>query len=191
MKTIVLISGAQGSGKSTTANLIRSEMMSRGIIAGVFKFASPLYDMHGAINNILKNYGLESIKGIDGALLQYLGTDWGRRRFGDDIWVRGLRNSLKYYWELNKNALIIINDVRFPNELDAFDYEYQDIPILKVRLNCGKAERQRRTEKWREGYHVSEHALDDASFDLTIDTEVNRVDSVAAEILKWILKIQN
>lgn len=158
-KVVVLLSGKQGSGKSTLA---------LGIGGLQMKFADPLYKMHWAIRDILEEYGQDDLQGIDGPLLQLLGTEWGRKTRSENIWVDCLVTRV----EESSASLIVIDDCRFPNELRAFDGA-TDIKVIKIRLHAGRDIRKERAEKWRDNeLHLSETALDnlDAEFDLHVDT---------------------
>jgi len=123
-------------------------------------------------------------KGIDGKLLQILGTEWGRKTRGEDFWVDMLKKRIPCA------DYVIIDDCRFPNELHAFDHEHM---TFKLRLECDAAIRhQRIIDKWRGGEHESEVALDDYrdSFDFVVDTGLRRFVDIANEIItriedKW------
>jgi hypothetical protein len=47
-------------------------------------------------------------------ILQYWGTEVGRRNFHDDIWIASLENKLR-----NSKDSIVVSDCRFPNEIDS------------------------------------------------------------------------
>ncbi len=47
-------------------------------------------------------------------VLQYWGTEVGRRSFHDDIWIASLENKLR-----NSKDSIVVSDCRFPNEIDS------------------------------------------------------------------------
>jgi hypothetical protein len=47
-------------------------------------------------------------------ILQYWGTEVGRRSFHDDIWIASLENKLR-----NSKDSIVVSDCRFPNEIDS------------------------------------------------------------------------
>lgn len=156
--TIIALSGAQGSGKTTIAEKIGYPIL---------KFAAPLYEMHRNILETLRTRGIEVPEGkIYGELLQYLGTEFGRNQFYEDIWVDCMKNSLAMFPDAN----VIVDDVRFGNEFDML----KEQGAIMVRLECPEDVRKQRAAKWRDNTtHVSEIALDDRldEFDLVLNTD--------------------
>jgi hypothetical protein len=119
---------------------------------------------------------------IDGPLLQMLGTEWGRNTRDADIWVRAFKSSAMSYWEATPGGIIIVDDVRFPNELGIFDYD-ENVRKLTVRLNADKATRKGRADKWRENdEHLSEIALDSSDFDLVFDSSSESIGGICESI---------
>ena len=152
---IILISGKQGSGKTTIADELEGLLWQTHTPIRK-KFAGPLYEMHDAALEVLRDYGI-AVPEVDADMLQLLGTEIVRNKYGKDTWVSCLRNSI-----LKDSRLVyIIDDARFPNEIDGLD----DLAsrVLKVRLECPEETRKaRRGSKWRENTnHESEVALDD------------------------------
>ena len=172
MNRILLISGKMGSGKTTLAERLGNYMHS------VFnwgykhvKFASPIYEMHAMCRGVLKHYDIPVSEEKDGNLLQLLGTEWGRKHLGEDVWVQCAQNTCSQWFkkfEKRKNNLIIIDDCRFENELAAFPEAF------KVRLECDRDIRKERATMWRENEnHPSEIGLDnrESRFDLILNTD--------------------
>lgn len=166
MKQLILISGAQGSGKTSTQNeIIRRVTGKRGW--QIVNFADVIYEMHDRILEVLYKFipRRELVK--DGPLLQLLGTEWGRKTIDENIWVRIAQE--KYRQVQSEDCLVIVGDCRFENEFDAFPQ------ALRVRLECPEKIRKDRCSMWRENTkHSSEIALDEyarqGKFDLYIDT---------------------
>lgn len=122
----------------------------------------------------MADMGMKSPHKKDGPLLQFLGTEWGRKTYGDAVWVNALRGRVEIE-KLKRNndaarLITIISDCRFENEFDAFP------EALRIRLVCSEAERKLRAEMWRENtQHPSETGLDlyaaHGKFDLMFNTE--------------------
>ena len=179
-KIIILISGKQGSGKTTLAKSIRDYFRKeKGWLTKRFRFAQPIYEMHDAVWKVMNEYGFERKSIKDGPLLQLLGTEWGRETIDVDIWVKCCQNSINQHFKRVKNfncyevdgCLITIEDARFENEFEGINF------TLSIRLNADEKIRRERCEAWRENIeHRSEIGLDefDSSnkFDLYIDTGI-------------------
>ncbi len=201
---ILIISGKQGSGKTTLSDEMKR--IARGLgyeYFGSIKFADVLYEMHDYLLNRMEHYtGTPRVK-KDGVLLQILGTEWGRYKFGADVWVNILRNRIANLkmGEWTKGApydgkimtkgrrLILIDDCRFENEFDAFP------EALRLRLECPADIRKLRMPEgtWRDNQqHPSEIGLDqyaaDGKFDLTFNTDTQSVDHCAAMIAAQLQK---
>lgn len=163
--TIIALSGAQGSGKTTLAKELGGKIM---------KFADPLYDMHGLILETLKIYGVQIEPGkVYGPLLQYLGTEFGRKQIDENIWADILDRTISSC----VHPFIIVDDMRFENEFNMLKSK----GALMVRLECPEDIRKTRAAKWRPQVdHPSEVGLDhlvgQGAFDLVIDTSVTPID---------------
>jgi hypothetical protein len=196
---IILISGKQGSGKTTLAKSLCKRFGTPGLPkwqAINMTFAEPLYEMHNYCRKVLTNAGVDPIHKIkDGNLLQLLGTEWGRKTLGENIWVDICKGRIKKEIEMNKDRdpafkpsrlVFIVSDCRFENELFAFD------DALTVRLECDDHIRKSRAEMWRENtQHPSEIGLDDVDydvFDLVVDTGKNSVDHAVELIISSLLR---
>lgn len=170
---IVLLSGKQGSGKSTIQRMLKLRWIheTRGDAHDI-NFADVLYQMHDAVLEILHKHIPAREIAKDGPLLQLLGTEWGRNTIDKNVWVEIARRRAELSLKLsnpNFPALVIIGDCRFENEVDAFP------DALSVRLEAPPEVRKKRCSAWRENdIHPSEIALDfyvkAGRFDMTIDT---------------------
>lgn len=180
----ILICGKQGSGKTTLA----SEITFKEKVVLSLKFAEPLYKIHDAARSILAAYGVDDKVGIDGPLLQLLGTEWGRKTRDMDIWVNCAKNKVKNLSALTPDCVAIFDDCRFENEFYALD---KIARVFKLRLHADRDVRKLRAAKWRENeLHESETGLDhldDSLFDLVIDTshtDTREVVELVTESLK-------
>ncbi len=160
---MILIAGKQGSGKTTLALKLKFALH-----AFHLKFADPLYEMHEAIRPVAEKYGIP-FGSKEGVLLQLLGTEWGRRCKGDDVWANACKNHITSLNKTNPKATIIVDDCRFENELNKFPLAF------KVRLIAPGSIRSARAESWRDNeLHQSETGLDhvtDDKFDLVVHTD--------------------
>lgn len=179
---IILISGKMGSGKSTLTENLLTTLRELSYLAMSIKFADPLYEMHSRVLSVLVEYGVPTPK-KDGLLLQQLGTEWGRKAYGENIWVDLAKKKVESFMDGDKpnRRVAIIDDCRFKNELFGFP------EALKVRLVCDRDARKSRTDAWRENeMHQSEVDLDDVDpshFDLVIDTGLNTKEQVLETVL--------
>ncbi len=157
MKSIIVISGKQGSGKTTQSRLLSYIAIGQDRVPRVFKFAEPLYELHQACLPILKRHGIrpEEMK-KDGELLQILGTEYGRNKISQSVWIDVCRRHVKAWLELSPHHFAMIDDCRFENEFDAFP------DALHVNLQAPTALRKERCSYWREDQtHPSEIGLDE------------------------------
>jgi AAA domain len=184
---IVLISGKQGAGKTTLGKaLVRAINNGTGIYAHNMTFAEPLYRMHDFCWGLLKDHGIEMPFKKDGYLLQLLGTEWGRERVDNNLWVKLMRAEIekaKGRWP-HQERIFVISDCRFKNEANEFP------EALKVRLECDEYIRRERAEMWRETQdHPSETDLDDFKFDLTLHTNALSVEECLGEVLTKVKEV--
>jgi len=148
---LVALSGAAGSGKTTAADyLIEHYGYTR------FKFAGPLKDMlyavglsHNDIEGTAKQIPSDVLCGrTPRYVMQTLGTEWGRDLIGADLWVNIWQRRVTAFAAENPGAKFIVDDLRFPNELEAVKQLGGTRIILHRPTVTGIA-----------GQHVSESAL--------------------------------
>lgn len=191
---VVLLSGQQGSGKTTVQKMLLKYWNESGVKGrtGIpINFADPLYDMHNFCINYLKGLGIERPLVKDGTLLQLLGTEWGRNSVGENIWVDCLKGRIRnllakelHVWD---HPLFVVGDCRFKNEFDGFP------EALRVRLVCDPATRKQRCSQWRDNdTHASEIDLDEyatsGKFDLYVYTNQDPAEEVVRRILLYLEK---
>ena len=189
-RDIILISGKQGSGKTTTSERLEESIKNKGYYVKVFKFADPIYNIHNYALNYLRDCGVDHETTKDGKLLQFLGTEWGRS-IKESIWVDILKYRIDswFHWGegVATRSIAIIDDCRFENEFLAFD------SALRVRLVADEETRKKRCDSWRENTnHPSEIGLDafaaNNQFDLYVDSVGDNVWHITTLILAQLQK---
>lgn len=178
-----MISGKQGSGKTTLAKHLSERITALGYKPVFIKFADPIYEMHNMLLKYMERLGFVYDGVKHGPLLQFLGTEFGRKTFGENVWAD---IAAKKADEAEDNPIVIIDDLRFRNE-------FASIPeSIKVRLVAPADIRKERCDNWRENEtHQSEIDLDDwlDKFDLAFDTSgYIPSDVIAKEVMDLVVK---
>lgn len=115
-----------GSGKTTIANFLVEKynyhripfadplkLMTRSLLQS-FGYTITYGDM--LLNNpILKEQILPELGVTPRFMMQTLGTEWGRKIIHPEIWLLAWKRSVE---ELGIYGNVVVDDVRFPNELD-------------------------------------------------------------------------
>lgn len=189
MSKVIIISGKQGSGKTTLMGELARSLGLQNMFPVDLIFADTIYKIHDFAIKLLKQRGIERNLVKDGFLLQFLGTEWGRKTIDENVWVNCLKGEMAN-WEkdLPKEDLIfLISDCRFQNEFDG-------IPdAFTVRLEASTEVRKERCSQWRENdTHPSEIDLDgyakQGKFTCYIDTEKSKsevAEAISAALLIW------
>lgn len=169
---IILLSGKQGSGKTTLMQALMTTLMyGHGKKVYPVIFADTIYKIHDYALALLEQRAVKRDIVKDGKLLQLLGTEWGRA-IDQDIWVKCLNgqmeNILKETNSDPNDVIFLVSDCRFKNEFDGVDG-------FKVRLEADKETRKKRCSQWRDNdTHPSEIDLDEyaaqGKFDCYVDT---------------------
>ncbi len=187
---VILISGTQGSGKTTLQNNLSKALHQQyNIRVKKINFADIIYQIHDYAINVLKGLGIFDDRAKDGYLLQLLGTEWGRKTRGENIWVDCLKARIKQEEAQLGETTFIIGDARFENEVDLFP------DALKIRLECDRDLRKERCSMWRDTEdHPSETGLDSYSakgkFDLKINTGSCSKEETLIVVLNRIMKLK-
>lgn len=191
MSVVLLISGKQGSGKTTLAkglvHYFENERRTYHL-----KFADILYEMHDEVCRVAYKYAIPTNK-KESRLLQLLGTEWGRETKGQDVWVNALANKIaNIHGTIARDDLVVVDDCRFPNELNL------QVPgwlVLSCRLDASKEVRKSRAEGWRDtDDHPSEVALDHlgpSSYNLHLNTDVLNEFDVLDTVITYVDTILN
>lgn len=114
MEVIGLL-GHQGVGKNYLADLLQVYLPKKNTLivalADHFKIGC-ISKYNVEYDKVFVNKDFKTRK-----LLQKVGTEEGRNKYGDDIWIRTLENWMKLYYSRGINRFII-SDLRFPNEVE-------------------------------------------------------------------------
>lgn len=169
----IAISGKIASGKTTLAEYVSDKYgLPRWSLAGALKL-----DVSEALYMAGLEADQESIMNMKGRLRTIL-QEWGtlfKEVNGEDYWVEQLFKSAG-------PGPFVCDDMRFPNELDAF----QRRGFLCVRLECGPWDQLKRVEqlyptmKLGQLKHLSETALDGSlsRFDVVMSQHILGVDAI-------------
>jgi hypothetical protein len=177
-------SGYARSGKDTVANiLVGSHGFTRVAFADILRDAvytlNPFVGPWTDLQSVVDQHGWEYAK-TDGPkyqheevrrLLQVMGTDVGRRLFGDNVWVDSLFSTL----EPEKDY--VVSDCRFVNEADA------------IRARGGQVIRVERPGTAPINGHLSETALDDYGFDHRLINN-GTLGDLALAVTAWVDSLQ-
>lgn len=131
MTTIIGIMGRKRAGKNEFADAL-ARASGRAHSVHSIAFADAIRDIMYAVDPIIgyedgefvryatvvDEQGYEAAKGYPEfrQFAQRLGTEGGRAVFGDDVWVDLVMSKIE---ELPSSALVLVPDVRFPNEYEA------------------------------------------------------------------------
>lgn len=175
MKKIICISGKAQHGKTTTANLMKSYLETKGEQVLVASYA-------GLVKYVCKTFfGWDGKKDDSGrSLLQYVGTDVVRKK-NPDFWVNFLMDIVGFFekeWDY-----VIIDDCRFPNEIDEWNFADYDTCHIRVRRDGFESPLDDKAKA-----HESEHALDDVMPDFEIDnsSSMTQLKETVEGVVKWL-----
>ena len=178
---IIGLSGYARSGKDTVAELLCLNYdYKRVSFADPMRQAlyvlSPKLDNNLRLSDYIDEYGWEVAKqNLEvRRLLQVFGTEVGRKQFGSEFWID---IALK---DLDSNSLVVISDVRFPNEAEA------------IKKLGGSIWRINRHNHSAVNGHPSEHAMDNYMFNHVIYND-GTLDDLADEVFMLVreLKLDN
>ena len=165
------ISGKMGVGKDYIVNNYLSKLYEKSIIISFADMIKINLMVHNNINlNELYGHKTPEIR----KLLQYEGTENGRDKYGQDIWIKYVKSWGELYLSRGYKY-IIVTDVRFKNE-----YEFiKNNNGIVIRINASnRNEKRLRNESLNEEEynkiknHISEIDLDQVDFDLIINNDI-------------------
>lgn len=130
---VIALSGRQGSGKDTALDVLREVGKRKNVEVVHMSFAQPL---KRAMASMLQSapdvrlhealYGPSHLRETEVVLgstrftirhaLQTLGTEWGRKHLGPNVWVDLVLEEAARVTRANPCAVVVITDARFGNE---------------------------------------------------------------------------
>lgn len=115
MKPVIVgVSGRKRTGKDTACERFVEFGSYMGLMVRRFAFADALKEEVAKACGVTVEF-IEEHKAEFRPILQWWGTDFRRRFFGDDYWIRRMEQKL----EDTECCVAIVTDVRFPNEAEA------------------------------------------------------------------------
>lgn len=196
MRSLVIqISGKQGAGKDSLKDVVEKHLVQLSSVGvAVIAYADPMYRIMRNVLRDMMEFGIKVPTAPDGSplkdgdLLQSIGS-WGRRVYGEDVWIRIARNRVHQnhvLFESQRYAhfVTIVSDLRFLDEAEAFPGS------LKYRLDCPETVRKARIlatpgQNWRENTtHRSEVELDEyTGFTKRFDSEKLSAQEIGQAVL--------
>lgn len=181
---LILISGKKRTGKTTLQKALFKKLFNtENAFPLEINFADEIYRIHDYAVKKMKELGLHSGLEKHRELLQFLGTEWGRNFYGENVWCEVLKKKVEVATR-NGYTHIIVSDCRFRNEFDSFP------EALRIRLVADIDTRKNRSvEGWNDlaENHPSETDLDqygaDKKFDLTFCTDLLTVEDCVWKIM--------
>jgi hypothetical protein len=174
---IIGLSGYAQSGKDSTAELLclnygYTRLAFADPMRQALMIINPKLDSITRVSDLVEDYGWDVAKKNPEVrrLLQVLGTDFGRKMLGDDVWINIALSGIK------SEDKIVISDVRYPNEAQA------------IKNLGGTVWRINRHNHSAVNGHTSEHAMDNYMFnhviynDGTLDDLSDEVFMLAKEL---------
>lgn len=156
MKAVVIFAGKKGVGKSTAASMLSKELSRLSISNRRISFANPIKEICKILNYTHEQlYGTieqKDSKGpwcfeelnedltYDGAgglknglvsgreMAQIIGTELFRKHFSPNVWIRIADNAAR----LCEEKVVIVDDARLPNELNAFVSNFPPISTIRI-----------------------------------------------------------
>jgi len=181
---IIGVSGKQGSGKNYFSEKILYPYFKNNYNILIIGFGDLMKNELFARDKSLKYDELYDHKTFETRKkLQLYGTENGRDKYHDDIWVRGLDIQVETFSRrCGENSLIIVCDVRFPNEFEYIKSK-GGVNVRVIADNRTKERYFRETngdeEKMKEIMnHRSETSLDNYKFDYIVKNDYDDVISI-------------
>ena len=175
-RTIGIRGSRPGAGKDTVGDMICDILRERGLAPRRERFASPPRECNEVLTGVPpdvsetcegKNMWLPEWGMTVGQMLQRLGTDAVRDHFHTEAWVLSLIRRLE------PEELVVISDVRFPNEVEAVRAR-QGVILHVVRSGPGSP----RILAGRDPGHITERGFERGDAASTPDITISNCGSL-------------
>jgi dephospho-CoA kinase len=174
--TIILLSGKQGSGKTTLMNMLSYTLsntlgmktMTTHVANGVYKVADTIYDA------ILRP---QSERGKDRKMLQTI-AEYYKTKYGEQFWIDQTLKDVIRFFEVERSDYVCIDGIRFPYEIETVRNigSSKGYRVIVINLTCSEEVRRSRCSAYGNDIHISEVALDQyKDFDVVYNTETDSV----------------
>lgn len=196
MTLIVAVSGKLGSGKDyIMEHYLLPILKAQGLCNNATRMA---FADHVKIN-VASRCDIDIEKCLSGnkspelrRMLQIEGTEHGRDKYGENIWVNTMENWVKLRSIRDNIDVVLITDCRFPNEAKWI----QSKGGLLIRVNAPKRNSLRldyesgldKVARNNIESHRSETALDDYNFTHIVDNDPEHIDTVRNQVIQCIKK---
>lgn len=171
---VVLISGKAESGKDLTLEIVKEHLTSLGLICKRLAYGDYVKDTAREL------YGWNGVKDKAGrGFLQWWGTEYVRC-IQNDFWAETVVRLARIIQE--DVDYLFVPDLRFPNEITC--WQESRIKYLTVRVNRPGHVSKLTPEQLA---HVSETALDDWPFDITLTGSTK--EELTSEIRKRLIPV--
>jgi hypothetical protein len=187
---VIGICGNQGTGKDYIGKYLANNLTgSTLVVSFADHFKVDAISKHGS--SMEKIYGQKDYE--TRSLLQRLGTEEGRNRYGDDIWINTVETWMEVYHSRGIKRFII-TDVRFLNE----SRWVKNIGGILIKLNaddrfhdCVLKECNGDMERYRNiTNHLSEQEINSIQeFDLIVDNSKQNQKNVLDELRRGLINI--
>jgi hypothetical protein len=169
--TIGICGSGPGAGKDTVADLVCAALSERGVRPRRERFATPLRECVAILTGVSvaesrttagKGRHLPAWGMTVGQMLQRLGTEAVRGQLHEDAWV------LSLFQRLGAEDVVVISDVRFPNEVAAIRARRGVVLRVERPAPAVEAAGAEAILAGRDPNHASERALDGVEADIVI-----------------------
>lgn len=172
---VITISGKMGAGKDTLATYIKEELEKVGLRVMIAHYS----DLLKYILRTFFQWNGEKDE-VGRGLLQHVGTDVIRKQYNEDFWVNFLGVMIHLFrdeWDC-----VLIPDARFENEIKLMKEWFGATSVQITRPDIPE-ELSIHTD------HISENALNDYEFDMSVvnDGEMNDLRSAATKLARSIV----